>query len=254
MTAPFTTLDWPLPPTNLPALDRAIHLWRTPINGMSEAQQQALWDTLSTDEQQRAERFVRKADEQRFIVGRGVLRSLLSHYCHRPPADIQLTYNEYGKPMVSSPPGGCALEFNLSHTENWVVYAIAQTPIGIDLEKIHTVAQLPKIIERFFSKQEQATFQHLLEEQQNDHFFPFWTAKEAYTKAIGQGISLPLDQIDVALEPVPHFQQLPEDIAEDWQLRLFQMEEGYVGAIAFPKTLTTLFSWQWESGLSFAYG
>ncbi|MEO1208335.1 MAG: 4'-phosphopantetheinyl transferase superfamily protein [Cyanobacteria bacterium J06638_20] len=247
MLAPFTSLNWTTPPTNLPRLEQSIHLWRVAIDAVPEPTQQALWDTLSAEEQQRAERFVRKADEQRFIVGRGVLRSLLGHYCHLAPPDIQFVYNDYGKPLLKPSSDTDTLWFNLSHTEGWVVYAIAQTPIGIDLERIHTISQLDQIIERFFSQKEQATFHHLPEVQQNDHFFPFWTAKEAYSKAVGQGISLPLDQIDVALEPTPHFQHLPEAIAEEWKLRLFTLEEDYVGAIAFAKDITTISSWQWEN-------
>lgn len=237
MLAPFTSLDWNTPPADLPALDHAIHLWRVAVDAIPEID--PLWEILSADEQERAERFARKADEQRFIVGRGVLRSLLSNYCHLAPAKLQFTYNDYGKPLLKSPSETESLCFNLSHTEGWVVYAIAQTPIGIDLEKIHTIAQLEKIIERFFSQKEQTTFHHVPDDQRNDRFFPFWTAKEAYTKAVGQGISLPLDQIDVALEPMPHFQHLPEAVAEDWKLRLFTLEDDYVGAIAFSSRITT---------------
>jgi len=216
------------------------------VGAISEPQQQQFWDTLAADEKQRAERFIRAQDQRRFVVGRGVLRSLLSRYCHVAPAEIQFIYNKYGKPLIKTPVGMGSLCFNLSHTEGWVVYAIAQTPVGIDLEKIHPVSQLPKIVERFFSKTEQATFKTLSDPQQTAHFFPFWTAKEAYTKAVGQGISLPLAQIDVALEPTPHFRALPNASAPDWQLRLFNLEEGYVGAIAFPASITQILSWQWQ--------
>lgn len=245
----LASLDWQFAPTPLPPLAGTVQLWRVAIASVSATERQRCWDCLAPEERQRAQRFIRPVDQERFVVSRGLLRHLLGRYAGLAPTDLQFAYNAYGKPSLQTPVPGETLCFNLSHAAGWVVYAIAPMPIGIDLEQMHPVHHRRKIVERFFSPQEQATFVGLTETEAIAQFFQYWTAKEAYTKAIGQGITLPLEQVDVALTPTPHFRQLPRQAtAEDWQLRLFAVAAGYVGAIALPNTISTLLSWQWEGG------
>jgi len=174
-----------------------VHVWRACCT-LSPQILNSLKTYLITDELERAARFRFERDRLRFIAGRGILRHILSRYLNQPPERLQFTYGSHGKPELMD---GGGIHFNLSHSGDWALYAIAPTPIGVDLEALRPVPQMTSIVERYFAKQEKAFFKGLSEDAKTDAFFRAWTCKEAYVKAIGQGLTLSLQAIDVELDP-----------------------------------------------------
>lgn len=206
-------------------------------------------DVLSADERQRAVRFRQEADRHRYSVARIGLRDILSRYRAIAPHALQFSYGEKGKPYLAPQPGEPPLEFNLSHSGDWVGVAIARVPVGFDLEAIRPIPQLDAILRRHFTASEQATLQPLAAAAKTLAFFRLWTAKEAFLKATGLGISAALDSVAIALEPgvAPHFCQLPPPLnLTDWSLHTFDLATSYPAALALAHPSPSLHFWQWS--------
>ena len=192
-----------------------VHVWYAWLDRTPEETRQ-LSETLSIEEQERADRFRFQQDHDRFIVRRGILRAILSRYLGNEPARVQFKTSPYGKLALSNPlppvdtgrAANAALNqfsslcFNLSHSQGVALYAIAPgREVGIDVEIIRPNFDYLAVARRFFSPHEQAALGALPPAQQARAFFACWTRKEAYIKAHGEGLSLPLEQFDVSLAP-----------------------------------------------------
>jgi 4'-phosphopantetheinyl transferase len=239
---------WSLPPQNLQLADHDIHIWLAELD-QSVTTTQRLRNLLSEDERSRAERFRFEQHRQRFIVGRGVLRSLLSHYLNLDPAAIQFSYGENGKPALA-PPSTSSLSFNLSHSHGLCLYAFVwRSPIGIDLEYQSPQIDREGIVRRYFSAREQSFFDKLALEQRQTAFLTIWTGKEAYLKAVGTGLTTPLRQVEVAFHPhqSARFLSIAEDesLAAAWSLYSFKPATDYQAAIAIQGDHWTLHWWQY---------
>ncbi|MGI0489972.1 4'-phosphopantetheinyl transferase family protein [Pantanalinema rosaneae CENA516] len=231
---PITEPIWSSAPPTLTLPEHQVHVWRSSLQ-RSATEVAELAQTLSPDERQRAERFRFPIHQQRFIVGRGMLRSLLGRYLECDPAQVQFQYGAQGKPALPVTEGQPRLEFNLAHSDDLAVYAIAHTmPVGIDLEKIRAIADLLQLTQRWFAEPEHAAIQATPVAEQPVTFFQYWTCKEAILKARGQGVGeLKLVEISfdhrnndpVWLQPEP----TPTDV---WQLKLFTPAPEFVAAIA----------------------
>jgi 4'-phosphopantetheinyl transferase len=159
----------------------------------------AFFKILADDEKRRAERFHFAEDRERFTVARGALRVLLTRYVNAEPTAIRFTYNSYGKPaLVSDQP----VRFNVSHSGGVALYAVAKNrEVGVDVERVRPEFAGEAIAERFFSPREVEALRGLPRSQIVEGFFNCWTRKEAYIKARGKGLSIPLDKFDVSLAP-----------------------------------------------------
>jgi len=213
-----------------------VHLWTTRLD--VPPAQQKIWELyLSSDEMQRAARFHFERDQNHFIVARGVLRKILSYYTQKKPYEIRFDYNKYGKPLLPPEQGGRQLHFNLSHSAGICVYAVAyQREVGVDIEYIRPDFSELEIAERFFSPDEVKVLRSLPAAEQKTAFFLCWTRKEAFIKAKGQGLSIPLDQFDVSLVPGLPAKLLRTryDHYEVHRWSLFNIDSfpGYAGAVA----------------------
>jgi 4'-phosphopantetheinyl transferase len=206
-----------------------------------------LKQVLSPDEQARAAKFHFEANCRRYVVGRSMLRMLVGH-CLGTPADrLRFEYGEAGKPSVAAgvlPP----LQFNVSHSREIVLIALARgRALGIDVEQIRTRVAVDQIAARFFSANEHKSLSLLAADMQCDAFFACWTLKEAYLKASGAGLSLPLDQFEVSFLPGDQSRLLAtrHDPAEAtrWTLRELDVGHGYKAAIAVEGSDWTLKCW-----------
>jgi len=209
-------------------------------------------DILSQDERMRAARFHFERDRRRFIIGRGTLRMLLSLYLDMEPDQLKFHYGTYGKPYLDQA-GDSAIKFNLAHSQELAVYAVTLgREIGIDVEYIKHIPEMEDIAARFFSKRENAVLKSLPTDQKQDAFYNCWTRKEAYIKAIGEGLSHPLDQFDVSLTPgePARLLRVEGDMEEvsRWQLKALTPAPGYVAALAVEGHGWRLQSWQWPNG------
>lgn len=228
--------SWLPPPHRLILSENDVHIWRSELDKppflKDEFQQ-----TLSEDEWKRAESLHFERDRRRFIVCRGRLRTILSLYSGIESGKLHFSYGSKGKPRLQKKWGCGKLQFNLSHSHNLSLYAVTQGhEIGIDLEHIHPMPDAAQIATRFFSHRENDVFSALPSDQKLEAFFNCWTRKEAVIKAIGEGLSLPLDQFDVSFTPGQPARLLslegnPKE-ASLWFLEAFIPALGYTAALA----------------------
>ena len=188
---------------------------------------------LSADEQDRADRYAFARDSRRFIVGRGLLRILLAQLLDIAPQQVAIMYGQYGKPKVAN---NRSIQFNLSNSEDIVLVAIGDSRrVGIDIEYKKHLPNMGQIVDRFFSPRERYVFHQLPAAQRQAAFYYGWTRKEAYIKAIGEGLSCPLHEFDVtirnnvpvALLAVRHGVQS----ARRWSLKNLDLWPDYAAAI-----------------------
>lgn len=199
-------LQWELAsPQGLSLLPNEIHLWLyyTGLEsgslgpGWSEA-----WAILSEAEQARAQRLTLPLTQQRFVQTRATLRRLLGHYLDHPPQSLRFVIGPQGKPtlVAADSPG---LHFNISHSQDWVVYALAQAPIGVDIEQIRAFPNALALADRFFDASESQTIKSQPPDARDLAFLRHWVCKEAYVKATGQGLAHQLNQIVLTFDPDP---------------------------------------------------
>ena len=212
--------NWLLPPSQLSANKNEVHIWRSSLD-LPREKVEILAQTLSTDERLRADRFHFEQDKQRFIVARGVLRTILSNYLGIPASCLEFNYGHYGKPAIKD----TQLRFNLSHSQSLALYAITRDrELGIDLEFIRPINDAQQIANRCFSRREQAIFQALSPDQKLEGFFHHWTRKEAYLKAVGDGLAANNDDFDQKVAT--------ESIDNRWFLRSFAPAPNYIATVA----------------------
>ena len=240
---------WRAPPETLVLGCDEVHVWRATLD-QTASQIQSFRHNLAADELARAERFYFEKDRGHFIVARGVLRAILGSYLKRAPEGLSFCYSSHGKPALAGESGGDAIRFNVSHSHGIALYAVTRgREVGVDLERIRSNLEVEEIAERFFSQREVATLRALPTEEQREAFFRSWTRKEACLKARGEGLSLPLDQIDVSLAPgkpdaVPGTQPDSSE-ASRWSLQELAPVPGYAAALAVEGHGWRLTCWQW---------
>jgi 4'-phosphopantetheinyl transferase len=240
---------WSLPPANLALPNDEVHVWRACLDQPTTILER-LAQTLSADEQRRAERYYFERHRLRFIVARGVLRVILGHYLGLEPHQVRFTYGAQGKPALAICEDRGSLDLNLSHSQELALYAVTRRrQVGIDLEYIRPVVEAEQIAARTFSVQESQVWRTLPEATKREAFFNCWTRKEAYIKAIGDGLSRPLDQFDVSLAPGEPAKLLnvaghPEEAAQ-WSIQELKPAPGYAAALAVKGHGWHLMCWQW---------
>ncbi|MEH1825010.1 MAG: 4'-phosphopantetheinyl transferase HetI [Nostoc sp.] len=232
---------WQPAPTDLTLLQDEIHVWRIDLN-QPESQLQNLTATLSSDEIARAERFYFPKHRQHFIAGRGSLRTILGRYLDIKPSQVQFNYQQRGKPVLADTFADSGLAFNLSHSQGLGLCVVNCTrPIGVDLEYIRPMSDLEALAKRFFLAREYEMLRSLSPNQQQEVFFRYWTCKEAYLKATGDGLSQ-LEQIEVSLTPT---EPAKLQISEDWSLFELIPANNYVAAVAIADFDWDLKCWQY---------
>lgn len=190
---------------------------------------------MSNEESSRRDRFVRAADRHQFLVTRGMLRTLLARYLETEPTELLFTIDRYGRPSLARP--SSSIEFNLSHSGGLVACAFAQVPeIGIDVEDIERSSVSPDLARQFFSAVEAAALEAVPIPDRLSRFFDYWTLKEAYLKARGTGLMLPLDGFSVQIEsgkPAQvRFTAAIDDDPASWQLVQFDPSRRHRLAVA----------------------
>ena len=245
----MTSSSWDSPPKTLVLPNNAVHVWRASLH-ISASELCTFEDTLAVDERARAERFYFQKHRERFIAGRGLLRNILSRYLDRKPDQLRFCYNAYGKPSLTEATGAEGLCFNLSHSHEMALYALTRgREIGVDIEHFRPDVEVEKLAERFFSPREEAVLRALPEPLRKEGFFNCWTRKEAYIKAEGKGMSIPLSAFDVSLAPgEPAALLRTENHSKEtsrWALQALNPAPSYAAALAVKGHDWELKCWQW---------
>ncbi len=209
-----------------------IHVWRIRLV-ISPARHMLLRSFLSEEEKARAARFHFDRDRSRFIVAHGTLRELLAYYLRISPPEVKFRYEQHGKPALDLESRTKVLNFNLSHSSDLALCGVGwNRKIGIDIEKVEEHFGGEELARRYFSVSEAESLLSLPLKLQAASFFNCWTRKEAYVKARGDGLLLPLDSFDVTLAPgVPG--RFLRGVDQDWQLVAFSAALGFPAALVY---------------------
>jgi 4'-phosphopantetheinyl transferase len=215
-----------------------VHVW---LSFLPEIHDPALLDAyrllLSAEERQRKGRFVFSADRHSYLVTHAMLRIVLSKYAPIQPQAWQFVTNGYGRPEIANAdPSAKQINFNVSHAHGLVVVAVTRAPaVGVDVEEVRARPAPAELADRHFTPQEILALQALPENRQSDRFYEFWTLKEAYIKARGLGLSIPLNQFSFQFEGdrTVHFGAEPslQDSAESWKFWQFCPSADHVLAL-----------------------
>jgi len=238
---PFAT--WMEPPPS-PSLETgAVHVWRIKLD-QEDDRLERFRRMLEAHELERAGRFHFEKHRRHFIVARGFLRSVVARYLGTQPEALRFSYGSYGKPALESEH---RLRFNLSHSNEVALLGVTlDAELGVDVEHIRADFASEDIAQRFFSRAEVETFNALPKEEQVAAFFRCWTRKEAYIKAIGKGLSHPLDAFDVTLAPgtPPALLRAEDDDASRWLLTDLDAGADYAAALAIENPITMIRCWR----------
>ncbi|MDJ1177989.1 4'-phosphopantetheinyl transferase superfamily protein [Roseofilum sp. BLCC_M91] len=204
--------------------DRHVQIWWADLNSFMP-QLAEFRAFLSPDEQERSQRFHFDEHREYFMLARGLLRSLLAQYLKCYPSTIEFTYSQRGKPALSLPQSD--LNFNVSHSKNYALYGFAlNSPIGVDIETIRPLMDLDGLAKRFFLPSEYQHIQQTPISEQPDTFFRYWTYKEAYLKAMGEGLA-GLEQAEI------HLTETGAQVSDRaWSLYPLTPPPGTVAAVA----------------------
>lgn len=207
-----------------------ITVWRISLSGTPEVES-AFRRFLSFEETERADRFAFPHLTQKYVLARGALRTILAGYLDRAPESLVFEYNSSGKPALA----GGGVHFNVSHSGSIALLAFAkECEIGVDVEAFRPVPDLESIADRFFCPEEARDLTSLPVKSRPRAFFDCWTRKEAYVKALGGGLSVPLDSFRVTLLPgePARIVHAPEG-SEGWRMHDLGDSHDYAAALAY---------------------
>jgi 4'-phosphopantetheinyl transferase len=217
---------------------RDIHLWLSFYNEITDKGLLGHYrELLVAEEKEQEQRFHFSRDRHRYLVTRAMVRTVLSRYTLTDPASWLFSVGAYGRPEIANVESRSETpSFNISHTQGLIVLGVAKRrAIGVDVENVLEREVSIDIADQFFSREEVAALAQVPTHQKKYRFFEYWTFKEAYIKARGMGLSLPLDKfsfrypqeatVDIAIHP-----EL-EDASSRWQLWQFKPNPRFLIAV-----------------------
>jgi 4'-phosphopantetheinyl transferase len=214
----------------MPISQDSIQLWIVRVAGQAMERWRPV---LCASEWERAMRFRMPADQARFAVTRGVLRTLLGRYLQLPCAAIAFSANEYGKPATDG-----EIKFNVAHSGDYALLAFARDiEVGVDVERMRGERVVSELARRVLSPREYERFEIVAESERMPTFFQIWTLKEAVLKALGSGLSIAPECLEVAFYPdepklLGCSAKEIDDVSE-WRVRSVSIgDEGYAAAVA----------------------
>ena len=230
-----------------------VHLWRIGLAaGWEEAR--PLQTVLSTAERQRALRFATESLAGRFIVCRAATRLILAQYLSRKGERLKFRRHAMGKPYLASRGRACPLRFNVSHSRDLAVLAVTwRQEVGVDIEAVRPVPNLERMVRRCLGPLEQSHFYGNGVGDSGELFLWYWTHKEAYLKATGHGLPVPLSAIQVELrenEPARIVSRPSGGVqgVADICMTAIRPHEGYCGALAVQGDMPPEIQyWDWRS-------
>jgi len=244
--------SWGCPPFNPILAADDVHVWFFDLDRLAVCVGR-LWALLSDDERARAQRFHFERDQRRFAVGRGILREILGLYLDWDPGRLIFAYGPRGKPMLGMGCGDGTLRFNLSHSQGVGLIAVARNrEVGVDIEHVRPMPGIETMASRSFSRQESAALLGMSPERRQRGFFSCWTRKEAYLKAVGDGLAISLDAFAVSIDPDEPARLLwvagEPNRPSDWTLVSVTPRVNAIGAVAFAGRTARVACFEWLAG------
>ncbi len=240
--------SWQKGPASPVLWPNEVHVWRVRLD--------APWSTsfelsVSEDDRERARRFKFEGDRHRFIMSRACLRTILARYLKANAAGLQFDLGPFGKPALTSRQNALDMRFNLSHSHQLALVAIARgREVGVDVEFMRADFANDEVAEHFFSPTEVTQLVQMPAGIKTRSFFNCWTRKEAYIKARGEGLSHPLDQFDVSFAPdVPAAlldSRLDATGVSRWSFEDLSPHPAYAGAITVEGSFSRLLLWDFQ--------
>lgn len=197
----------------IPLGDKEIHLWIAFPEAIREPMQLGSYDQLMTaEERQKQRRYVFERDRHDALITRALVRTVLSRYLAVAPEHWRFTKGDKGKPEIVDAPW--PLRFNVSHTQGMIICGVTrQYDLGVDIEHINRNIEVTDIADRFFSPVEvKEMFSLPAGVAQRSRFFDYWTLKESYIKAWGQGLAIPLDHFSFHINDASRVGATNQDI------------------------------------------
>jgi 4'-phosphopantetheinyl transferase len=230
------TIQWASRSDIPPLAGHEIHVWAVKL-GVTSKELEDFAATLSPQESERAKKFKFDTHRNRFIAGRGVLRTILGQYLGATPADLRFVYLANGKPALGEGFESVGIHFNLAHTEDLALLAVTRIgTVGVDVECVRPIKNVDELVARFFSQRENDLFQKVSDPEKPAAFFNLWTRKEALLKATGEGITRSLSLVEVSFlvnEPARLLAISGDEAAAPrWCLREITPAVGITGAVA----------------------
>jgi 4'-phosphopantetheinyl transferase len=225
-----------------------VHVWKIYLRAPWSSENQ---EVLSNDERARATRFRFHLHGDRFIAARSSLRTILARYLWTTPAELKFGVNPFGKPHLVGGQDKLGLRFNLSHSHEMALLAVARNrDVGVDIEFMRRDFATDDVARRFFSRSEVNQLASTASELKTEAFFNCWTRKEAYIKARGEGLSFPLDQFDVSFAPNAAAALLASrcDRGEVWRWSLQALSPApeYAAALAVEAGFSRMCLWSFN--------
>jgi len=235
MAGPAAPVIWP----------NEVHVWRARLD--------IPWswtfdEALSPEDRARADQFKFESDRRKFCVGRASLRLVLGRYLKTKPGRLQIDQADYGKPYLADRKTSQGLRFNLSHSHQLALVAVARDrEVGVDVEYIRPNFVTDEVAGHFFSAAEAEQLRALPFAQKTQAFFNCWTRKEAYIKARGEGLACALDQFEVSLSPgspamLLHNRVDSREVAR-WSFQELFPQPGYAATLAVERGFSRLVLW-----------
>lgn len=213
----------------------AVHLWAWPLLA-GNALVRLAHAVLNAEEQARAARFLQPVHRDRFALGHGVMRHLLGRYQGLPPGAIEFTRTVGGKPQLAAGAGAAPLHFNLTHSADRAVLAIARQPVGVDLEHARPRLDALGMAARYFFGAEHEAIRTAEASERGVVFLRYWVAKEAVLKAQGVGLAFPLDAFEVTFQAdgasARVASQDPSRLCPHWTVRMLALGAQWPMAVA----------------------
>ncbi len=227
---------------------KEVHLWQIHLNQFLPTR---LFASLDSSEQQRAQQLKTEDLYRRFVVAHAAMRSILSQYLGASPGNIHLMQPARKKPSIHQAQNQMGIDFNLSHSHEMALIAVSQTfLVGIDIEHIRNMPDVTQVAKRFFTTKEYALLLQSSPQTQLALFFKIWTAKEAFLKAKGLGLSGYLDQFSIQLntQQEPASIDMTEPDAKNWTLHRLDISSKYESTLAIKGTTESqLIYFNWDN-------
>jgi 4'-phosphopantetheinyl transferase len=241
------SLPWVPAATPPTLIDNELHVWRASLD-LSSAVRERLQSRLNSEEKKRVEKLLIEKAREHFVAARGILRELLGAYLGVDAEKIAFRYGPEGKPSLS-PEHNSRISFNVSHSNGMGLFVFASDrEIGADIEYVKPDFRGMEIASRFFSEEESAALAKLPPQERDEAFFGCWTKKEAYVKAHGQGLSIPLRSFTVEFSKSK--QVLQDEAGARWSCYALEAAPGFAAAVVAAGENWTVKCWEWPAGVS----